>query len=139
MGGSMVSVRAAEPTAAPSEAQDTVADPTLLETHASWLTRLREHVYGGRSLDPATAARHDDCDLAHWLERVRPQLHERTEYWHTRALHARFHRRAARIASLANAGRRIEAELELAPGGEVRQLSADLVRSIAALQRLAPR
>lgn len=121
---------------APVEAGENREPPSVLESHVLWLARLREHVYGGRHLDAETAARDDECDVAAWLRHGEGRLRQRPEYWRAVAVHTRFHQRAARVARLANAGRRVEAELELGPGSELRCLSAELVQSVLSLRRL---
>lgn len=119
-------------TISPSNA---VYDATVLVDHAMWITRLREHVYGSLRLEPGAVGRSDSCALARWLLEEEPNMRHVPDYWRCLALHARWHDCAARVVDLANRGRRLEAELALAPGGQLRCLSAELVSTFARLRQ----
>ena len=97
------------------------------ESAAAWITRLREHLYGSLYLDPETVGRDDCCVPGSWLRNREPQMRHLPDYRRCLALHARWHDCAARVVDLANRGRRLEAELAMAPGGPLRCLSAELV------------
>ncbi len=103
-----------------------------------WITRLREHVYGSLCLDPKAVGRDDACALAHWFKEAEPNMRHLPEYWRCLALHARWHHCAARVVELASQGRRLDAELALAPGGQLRCLSAELVKTFAQLRQEWP-
>jgi hypothetical protein len=110
-------------------------DATVLVDHAMWIARLREHVYGSLRLDPGAVGRSDSCALARWLRAEEPNMRHLPDYWRCLALHARWHSCAARVVDLASHGRRLEAELALAPGGQLRCLSAELVSTFARLRQ----
>jgi hypothetical protein len=110
-------------------------DACVLVDHAMWITQVREHVYGSLRLDPAAVGRADSCALAGWLRDREPEMHHLPDYWRCLALHARWHDCAARVVDLANQGRRLEAELAMAPGGQLRCLSAELVSTFARLRQ----
>lgn len=112
-----------------------VTDATVLVDHAMWITRLREHVYGSLRLEPAAVGRSDSCALARWLIEEEPNMGHLPDYWRCLALHARWHSCAARVVDLASHGRRLEAELALAPGGQLRCLSSELVSTFARLRQ----
>jgi hypothetical protein len=111
-----------------------MSDADVLVDHARWITRLREHVYGSLRLDPATVGRADSCAFASWLRNAEPQMRH-FDYWRCIALHVRWHDCAARVVDLANHGRRLEAELAMAPGGQLRCLSSELVTTFARLRQ----
>ena len=112
-----------------------IRDADVLVDYARWITRLREHVYGSVRLDPASVGRADSCAFAIWLRDSDPHMRQIPDYWRCLALHARWHDCAARVVDLANQGRRLEAELALAPGGQLRCLSAELVSTFARLRQ----
>lgn len=118
-----------------SDISDGISDADVLVDHARWITRLREHVYGSLRLDPATVGRADSCAFAGWLRDSEPHMRDVPDYWRCVALHARWHDCAARVVDLANQGRKLEAELALAPGGQLRCLSAELVTTFARLRQ----
>jgi hypothetical protein len=112
-----------------------ISDADVLVDHARWITRLREHLYGSLRLNPATVGRADSCTFARWLRNAEPHMRHVPDYWRCLALHARWHDCAARVVDLANQGRRLEAELTMAPGGQLRCLSAELVSTFARLRQ----
>jgi hypothetical protein len=112
-----------------------ISDADVLVDHARWITRLREHLYGSLNLDPAAVGRGDSCAFALWLLNAEPHMRHIPDYWRCVALHARWHDCAARMVDLASRGRRLEAELALAPGGQLRCLSAELVGTFARLRQ----
>jgi hypothetical protein len=118
-----------------SDISDDISDADVLVDHARWITRLREHVYGSLRLDPATVGRADSCTFALWLCNAEPHMRDVPDYWRCVALHARWHDCAVRVVDLANQGRRLEAELALASGGQLRCLSAELVSTFARLRQ----
>jgi hypothetical protein len=119
----------------PFHALSDIGDADVLVDHAMWITRVREHVYGSLRLDPAIVGRADSCALAGWLRSSEPQMRHLPDYWRCLVLHARWHDCAARVVDLANEGRRLEAELAMAPGGQLRCLSAELVSTFARLRQ----
>lgn len=118
-----------------SSSSTVASDATVLVDHAMWITRLREHVYGSLRLEPAAVGRSDSCALARWLAAEEPNMGHLPDYWRCLALHARWHNCAARVVDLASHGRRLEAELALAPGGQLRCLSSELVSTFARLRQ----
>jgi hypothetical protein len=111
------------------------SDATVLVDHAMWIARLREHVYGSLRLEPSVVGRADSCRLARWLRDEKLNMAHLPDYWRCLALHARWHNCAAQVVDLASHGRRLEAELALAPGGQLRCLSAELVSTFARLRQ----
>jgi hypothetical protein len=99
------------------------------------MTELREYIYGAGEMDPETVARDDDCEIGRWLYGEGSKYRRLREYRHARDVHAAFHRRAAEVVAMAEGGRRLEAAAELAPGGELRTLSAALVRAFNLLNK----
>ncbi|TVR81022.1 MAG: hypothetical protein EA405_09370 [Rhodospirillales bacterium] len=112
------------------------AAPTLLSSHAECVAKVREHVYGAMRLDPEQVAQDDKCELGCWLRGAAARLRHRPEYWRATVAHANFHKCAADIVRMANDGRRIDAERDLASGGRLRMASKALVESVSALKQI---
>ena len=104
-----------------------------LWAHAKWIAALREHVYGGKEVDPTVIGRTDQCELGRWLRGEGAQFRHLPAFAEVVAAHESVHRRAVTVVALADAGRRLEAEAETAAGGELRRRSRLLV---GALRRL---
>jgi hypothetical protein len=99
------------------------------------MTQLREYIYGAGRMDGEAVARDDDCEIGRWLYGDGLKYRELSEYEHARDLHAAFHRRAAKVVTMVDRGRRLEAAADLAPGGELRRLSGSLVRAFNQLNK----
>lgn len=106
-----------------------------LASHAAWMTRLREYIYGAGRMDRKTVARDDDCEIGRWLYGDGLKYRQLSEYRRARDVHAAFHRRAAKVVGMVDRGRRLEAAADLAPGGELRELSASLARAFNKLNK----
>jgi len=99
------------------------------------MSRLREYIYGTGQLDRTAVARDDDCEIGRWLYGEGLKYQKLSEYRHARDLHAAFHRRAAKVVGMVDRGRRLEAAADLAPGGELRDLSASLAQAFNRLNK----
>ncbi len=106
-----------------------------LAAHAAWMTHLREYIYGSGRMDAATVARDDECEIGRWLYGDGSRFRHLREYQHALRVHAAFHRRAAKVVNMVDHGRRLEAAADLAPGGDLRDLSKDLAQAFIRLNR----
>ena len=99
------------------------------------MTRLREYIYGSGRMDAETVARDDNCEIGRWLYGDGSRFRQLREYQHALRVHAAFHRRAAKVVRMVDHGRRLEAAADLAPGGDLRGLSGELIRAFIQLNR----
>ncbi len=106
-----------------------------LASHAAWMTRLREYIYGSGQMDGEAVADDHDCEIGRWLYGEGSKHRELLEYQHARYLHAAVHRRAAKVVNLVERGRRLEAAADLASGGELRALSGALAQAFNRLNK----
>ena len=102
-----------------------------LVAHDSWNRRLTTAInLGNCETAPSDIAVDDKCAFGKWL--YGPELDEETKagkpYQVTRRLHAEFHDVAARVAALAEAGRKGDAYALL--DGEYSQRSSKLMRAL---------
>ena len=98
-----------------------------IAAHHGWMGKLKTAAdFGRSSLDVTTTAKEDACPVGAWLTGgISPALRATPLYTRTRALHARFHREAARILTLALA-RDPRARTELAEGGAFAGIAGEL-------------
>jgi methyl-accepting chemotaxis protein len=109
---------------------------TIIAAHGMWKYRLQAAIESGRSdFVPAVVARDDQCALGKCLYGdARAQLRGSSDLEEIRQLHASFHRGAAAVLELALAGKRSEAQDQLASGSEFLRTSATLVQLLDALR-----
>ena len=102
-----------------------------IAAHGRWKTHLRQAIETGKSEWKADSVRSDSlCDFGKWLHSC-SSAEKATERWtKIRDLHAEFHREAARILTLALAGRKSEAEGAIALGSHFSKTSADLTLAL---------
>jgi len=98
-----------------------------IAAHHAWMGRLRTAAeYGRSSVDVATTQKEDACPIGIWLTRdISSTLKARPLYSRSRALHAQFHKEAARVLALALA-RDPRAKSELAEGGTFASVAGEL-------------
>ncbi len=103
-----------------------------IAAHGRWKSRLRQAIDTGQSEWKAESVRSDNlCEFGVWLFSV-PAAEKASERWtRIRDLHAEFHKEAARILTLALAGRKSEAEAAMALGSQFSKISADLTLALA--------
>jgi hypothetical protein len=100
-----------------------------IAAHGYWKAYLRNAIVTGRIDTPVETIRSDNqCIFGKWLDASMLIPEEETSYYYIRVkvLHAEFHETAARVAELALAGKKSDAERMMAPGGEYAQISAQL-------------
>lgn len=96
-------------------------------THGLFKLRLRNAIATGRLEGTvATLGSHLNCPFGKWMESaaISPALKASSHYANVDLLHAAFHVAAAKVAALAIAGRREEAEAAMERGGEFGLASA---------------
>jgi hypothetical protein len=118
---------------------DTEQLNSAIAAHGRWKARLRHAVETGKSELTSEAVRADNlCEFGKWLGSC-SAAEKTTERWKKiRALHAEFHKEAARILVLAIAGRKGEAETALALGSPFSKISADLTLALVAWRDSRP-
>lgn len=104
-----------------------------IAAHVMWKTRLKNAIDSGRlDADVQTIARDDQCTLGKWLygNTIAPSERTSGHYETVRSLHADFHKTAARVAELALAGKKAEAEAMMALRGEYSTVSGKLLQAL---------
>jgi hypothetical protein len=100
-----------------------------IAAHAKWKFRLREAIHAGQSEWTVDAVRPDDrCEFGRWLISLPLSDRMSKEWREAKELHARFHASAAEVLGSALAGRKVEADAAMAPGGAFADVSTKLVR-----------
>ena len=103
--------------------------------HGRWKAVLLAAIESGTLDTPVDRIeRDDDCTFGVWLggDSFSPADLESREYQVVKALHADFHRAAAKVARLAHEGKQAEARKLMAYGGEFVESSARLTRAMVA-------
>src|SRR5512140_1919573 len=101
--------------------------------HGMWKTRLKMAIETGQSDAPVETIRQDNqCAFGKWLYgSTLPPTDKASGHFKTvKELHAEFHRTAARVAELAMAGRKPEAEKMMSLGGEYSTISGKLTEAM---------
>ena len=101
--------------------------------HGMWKTRLKQAIATGQSeVSVATIQQDNQCAFGKWLYGTTLSSQDKTSshYKNVRQLHAQFHETAARVASLALSGKKVEAEAMMAIGGEYAAVSGKLTQAM---------
>ena len=101
--------------------------------HGMWKMRLKAAVDTGKIDTSVDAIRQDSqCMFGKWLYGASLTSADKasSHYKTVRAIHAEFHKTAARVAELASSGRKAEAEAMMALGGEYASVSGKLTRAM---------
>lgn len=107
-----------------------------IEAHADWKLRLQRAIEGTSTepLDPHVIGRDDQCLLGQWIRGAGArQFGGQRKFADLRARHGYFHVCAGRILTLALAGQRDAATIEIGPTGEFARVSRDVTSDLAAL------
>jgi len=108
-----------------------------IEAHVRWKVRLEAHIAGNgtEELSPEIVGRDDQCVLGKWIHGSGGTAYaSHPGFDELRETHAQFHRNAARIIELANAGNTEQAMASLNQG-EYASCSAKVKSKLA---RLSP-
>ena len=110
------------------------------KAHVDWKHRLHALIEGrGETLDASVVACDDRCPLGQWIYGPGKAFANYSEHESLRTAHAQFHRRAGQVASLAQAGKKdeaqrlLEAEFEDESKQTIQRLHA--MRGVAAQQQ----
>ncbi len=106
------------------------------QAHRDWRIRLSDYV-GGTSkekLDALTVGRDDQCELGKWIQSMRGQMAGNANFLKLLTAHAEFHRQAAEIVKLADAGKKDEAQRLLSPTGAYFHASNEVIKALQTCQ-----
>jgi hypothetical protein len=109
-----------------------------IAAHSVWKSRLNTAISRGKMDVPAASIRADNqCEFGKWLYAPEIPASDKgsAHYPKIRDLHARFHKAAAKVAELAEAGRAAEAKKEMGLGGEFTQVSSELTLAMSAWRK----
>ncbi len=109
-----------------------------IAAHARWKARLYKAIDSGKMDVPAATVRVDNqCDFGKWLygADVPAEQKKGSHYVAVRDLHARFHKAAANVAVLIEAGKGGEAKKEMDSGGEFAVVSSKLTLAMSAWKK----
>lgn len=101
--------------------------------HGMWKTRLKQGIATGKFDTPVDTIRVDNqCAFGKWLygSSLVPGDKTSNHYKNVKDLHAEFHRTAAKVAELALAGKKVQAEQMLSMQGEYSAISAKLTTAM---------
>lgn len=103
--------------------------------HSLWKGRLRSAIDTGTSeFDPTNVEPDNRCEFGKWLHETIDAANKGTpDYKDVRAMHAMFHKEAARILRLATTGKKDEARKLL--DGDYAKLSTQLVQKLSDWKR----
>lgn len=106
--------------------------------HAEWKVKFRAAIAKRESLDAATVARDNCCELGKWLYgEGRSRWSALPAYRSCVAKHTEFHQVAGRVALAINAGHYVEAEKMLEGTTSYGAASTDVVTAILRLKKEA--
>ncbi len=106
--------------------------------HTEWKLRLRSAIGRRETMDLASIARDDVCELGQWLHGAAKALYGSLEcYGNCVASHAVFHTEAAKVAKAINAQRFTEAESMLNGESAYSSASSNVAVAILRLKREA--
>jgi len=102
--------------------------------HGMWKTRLKQAIDTGKlDVSPSEIRMKDHCPFGKWLHGPAFSAQDKTSphYKTVIELHTQFHQAAAKIAELAIAGKKSEAEKLLASGSEFVSISSKLTMTLS--------
>lgn len=108
--------------------------------HGMWKTRLKMAIDTGAVDTPVETIRMDNqCALGKWLYGTTLNTVDKTSanYKSVQALHADFHKSAARVAELALSGKKPDAEKMMNLNGEFSVVSGKLISALMEWKKLA--
>ncbi len=106
--------------------------------HSSWKQKLKLYVEKpDRSLDPATVALDNKCQLGEWLHGEGGKYAALPEFRTLTAEHARFHKAAAELVRKANRGETVDAEVALGASSEFAKSTSGVVNALVEMKKKA--
>jgi methyl-accepting chemotaxis protein len=106
--------------------------------HGMWKNRLKQAIdTGNLEISVATIGAKDQCAFGKWLHGTTLSPHDKVSehYKAVAELHAQFHKVAARVAELATAGKKSEAEKLLGSDSEFVSISTKLTAAMMAWKK----
>ncbi len=103
-----------------------------ISAHGQWKQKLRVAIDTGASeAKPERVSKDSNCAFGKWLhERIEPEHKKSPYYAEVRELHAKFHREAGAILSLAVVGKKDAANERMKMGGEFAKISGQLTKTL---------
>ena len=99
--------------------------------HGMWKNRLHSAIHSGRSdFAPEKVETDNQCDFGKWLYSLSPTEQTSDQCRKIQALHAAFHKEAARVLRIALSGDKAGAEKLMAPGGTYVNVSSELTAAM---------
>ena len=112
---------------------------SAVTAHAAWKAGLHDAIESGNSgLSVNTIGLDDQCDFGKWLHgtSITQAIRDTQEYLAAKEAHAAFHCMAAKVAELALAGNKAEANKLMGMGGEFSKASIKLTQAMMALGKI---
>lgn len=106
-----------------------------IDVHQQWRGRLRKCIDGEEKLDPSAVCRDDRCTLGQWINGEGLKFKDNNHFSQLKNDHLQFHRTAAEVVKLANAGKKDEANKMLTTAGAFMQVSARVISDILKLRK----
>jgi hypothetical protein len=104
--------------------------------HTRWKLKLSAYLlHPDHSLDPATVAQDQRCDLGQWIHGEGRKYASLPEIKTLEADHARFHKAASNVVSKADSGQNVSLEIALGAHSEFASASTAIVTSLMAMKR----
>ncbi len=106
--------------------------------HAEWKVKLRAAITKKETMDAATIAKDNACELGQWLHgEAKTKYGQTASHAECLAKHAAFHAEAGKVASAINAKRYDDAEAMLALGSGFATASSAVGMAIMQLKKTA--
>ena len=106
-----------------------------IQAHVEWKTKLRAYMLkADGSLKSSLVAQDSQCSLGKWIYSDGIVYSALPEYNELKVEHAKFHKCAAKIIDLVNAGKLNEADEKIKSGSEFKILSTNCVSLIMKLR-----
>jgi hypothetical protein len=99
--------------------------------HGLWKAKLVQAIETkGGELKPEVVQLDDQCEFGKWLKRMSGAARADAHFAKAEALHAQFHKEAARVIVLAQAGKREEALKAIGHGSNYESLTTNLTLTL---------
>jgi len=107
-----------------------------VKAHVTWKSKLQAYIAKpDKSLDPAKAAKDDQCDLGKWIRGEGARFANHDSFKKLVAEHAKFHRAAGDVIRRADSGQKVSEEVALGGKSEFSVASQHVVLLIMACSK----
>lgn len=107
-----------------------------IKAHSSWKLKLGSYLRKpDQSLKAADVAMDNKCDLGKWIYGEGAKHSALPEFSSLKTEHAKFHKCAAAIITMADAGKSVAEEVALGSGSEFSTASSNVVSAILKMKR----